>query len=125
MHLTPSTKGLRIVAVCDPALDIAANQQRVAEALGVEIDAVCKDLARSSFLVAKEYFYYLDEAIWKPTPKTSRPTPCPSREGGEEDPSKSPREGRLSCPLVFMISPSPPAHSPLSWMGLGAGLLEE
>ncbi len=66
VHLTPSTRGLRIVAVCDPALtDIAANQQRVADVLGVEIDAVCKDLARSSFLVSREYFYHLDEAIWE------------------------------------------------------------
>ena len=71
VHLTPSTKGLRIVAVRDPGLDIAANQQRVADALGVEIDAVCKDLARSSFLVSKEYFYYLDERIWEASPKSS------------------------------------------------------
>ncbi len=65
VHLTPSTKGLRIVAVCDPALDIAGNQQRVADVLGVEIDSVCKDLARSSFLVSKEYFYYLDPSLWE------------------------------------------------------------
>jgi hypothetical protein len=118
VHLTPSTKGLRIVAVCDPALDIAGNQQRVADVLGVEIDSVCKDLARSSFLVSKEYFYYLDEAIWKPTPKTSRPTPCPSREGGEEDPSKSPREGRL----VSAESPRSPLPSITGGVGGGSSL---
>ena len=118
VHQTPSTKGLRIVAVCDPALDIAGNQQRVADVLGVEIDSVCKDLARSSFLVSKEYFYYLDEAIWRPTPKTSRPTPCPSREGGEEDPSKSPREGRL----VSAESPRSPLPSITGGVGGGSSL---
>ncbi|MCR5851827.1 MAG: hypothetical protein K6G92_14155 [Bacteroidaceae bacterium] len=87
VHLTPSTRGLRIVAVCDPALtDIAANQQHVADVLGVEIDAVCKDLARRSFLVSMEYFYYLDEAIWEASPQ-----PSPKGKGGEASPQPSPK----------------------------------
>ena len=62
VHKTPSTHGLRIVARCRPGCEtLTDNQHFMADALGVAIDAVCKDYARSSFLVTKEYFYFLKE----------------------------------------------------------------
>ena len=66
VHKTPSAQGLRIVARCyDGCSSIAECQQRVARALGVDIDTVCKDYARASFLVSKDYFYYIDKvALW-------------------------------------------------------------
>ena len=65
VHKTPSTHGLRIVARCRPDCDgLAANQQFIADALGLTIDTVCKDYARSSFLVTRDYFYHLDACIF-------------------------------------------------------------
>ena len=64
-HMTPSGKGLRIVAECDPKFDtLAENQKWIGEVCGLEIDACTKDFARLSFLVPIEYFYYLDEGIF-------------------------------------------------------------
>ena len=116
VHLTPSTRGLRIVAVCDPALtDIAANQQHVADVLGVEIDAVCKDLARSSFLVSRDYFYYLDEAIWEASPQPS-PKGKGAASGGEASPQPSPK-GKGAA--------SGSNQSPLLQEGSGEAFLQE
>ena len=64
-HMTPSGKGLRIVAECDPKFDtLAENQKWIGEVCGLEIDACTKDFARLSFLVPIEYFYFLDEGIF-------------------------------------------------------------
>ncbi len=51
-------------------------------------------------------------------PLIKRPTPAPSREGGEEDPSKSPREGRL----VSAESPRSPLPSITGGVGGGSSL---
>lgn len=64
-HMTPSCKGLRIVAECDPKFDtLAENQKWIGEVCGLDIDACTKDFARLSFLVPIEYFYFLDEGIF-------------------------------------------------------------
>jgi len=50
MHITPSGRGLRIVAVADAATgNLADNQARLAGLLGVEADEACKDATRCSF----------------------------------------------------------------------------
>ena len=65
VHETPSRHGLRVVARCrKDCHSIAENQRWFAAQTGVEIDAAVKDLARFSFLVPHDYFYYLDENIW-------------------------------------------------------------
>lgn len=64
VHKTPSCHGLRIVARCRYRT-IADNQQWLARELGLkEFDEVCKDIARSSFLVPRSYFYLLDKRIF-------------------------------------------------------------
>ena len=64
VHKTPSCKGLRIVADCRYT-EIADNQRWLAGELGLrEFDEVCKDIARSSFLVPRKYFYYVDKALF-------------------------------------------------------------
>ena len=69
-HITPSGRGLRLVAVCRPELDsIEANQIWLAAELGVKFDAACKDLARFSYLVCHEDFLYFDGRIWTRAPK--------------------------------------------------------
>ena len=70
VHITPSRKGLRIVAMCRPELEtIEQNQEWLAGKLGVEIDAACKDLARFSYLVPDSYFLYFDHSIWTREPE--------------------------------------------------------
>lgn len=69
VHMTPSTKGLRIVASCREGLGtIGENQEWMAREIGVEHDAVTRDLARLSFLVPEPYFYYYDPAIFADAP---------------------------------------------------------
>lgn len=64
--MTASQHGLRLVAKRRPEKSsIEENQRWLAESLGVEFDGVCKDLARSSFLVPDSYTYFMDsKAIW-------------------------------------------------------------
>lgn len=69
VHKTPSTKGLRIVAKCHPEFTtIAENQQWLAGRLGLqEFDEACNDLARASYLVPEQYFYYRDGRVFTDT----------------------------------------------------------
>ena len=66
VHKTPSTQGLRIVAKCRPEFStIAENQQWLAAQLGLEeFDEACNDLARASYIVPEDYFYYRDGKIF-------------------------------------------------------------
>lgn len=65
VHKTPSTHGLRIVAACRPEYTtIGDNQQWLASEIGVEHDAVTRDLARLSFLVPRSYFYHYDPSVF-------------------------------------------------------------
>ncbi len=87
VHITPSGAGMRFVCLCPPGMTtIEGCQQWLAAQLGiVSFDTACKDFARSSFLVAKEMFLYLDiETMFNGEARNIlRPTPDPSREGGE------------------------------------------
>ena len=64
---TASTKGLRIVAECRTELFTLEECQRwLASNLKIEYDGVCKDFARSSFMVHDSYTYYMNAGeIWK------------------------------------------------------------
>ena len=60
-HVTPSGEGLRIVFVIPQGMNLPQAQRWLADELGdTTYDAVCKDLARCSFLVPREYVLYLD-----------------------------------------------------------------
>lgn len=65
VHKTPSTHGLRIVALCRPEFStIADNQAWLASQLNVEHDACTRDFARLSFLVPESYFYHYNPNIF-------------------------------------------------------------
>ena len=65
VHKTPSTRGLRIVALCRPEFSsISDNQAWLAKEIGVEHDAVTRDFARLSFLVPESYFYFYNPKIF-------------------------------------------------------------
>lgn len=68
--MTASRHGLRLVARCRPEFKTLAECQRwLATQIDVEYDEVCKDFARSSYVVHDSYTYYIDQkAIWTDTP---------------------------------------------------------
>ena len=71
VHISPSGRGIRVVAVCtDPARDtIEKNQAWLAERLGIlSYDAACKDFARLAFLVHYDDFKYLNLDLLKQEP---------------------------------------------------------
>lgn len=69
-HITPSLKGLRVVALCRKGLPtIEQNQQWLSDALGLQHDEACKDLARFSYLVPWDYFLWYDTTIWFKEPE--------------------------------------------------------
>ena len=94
-----ATKGYHLVFRRRPELSQEENLRWASELLGVAYDKGAKDITRVFFTTTANDLLYLDDEIFRPTPD---PT----------DPSKSPREGRLSCPRDFPAAPSAPA-SPL------------
>ena len=97
-HVTPSTHGLRLVFPVPQGMDIVKAQSYYAHALGLQVDACTKDLARLSFAVPEEYWLYVDEERLfdqnaPSDPNASAPTPS--------DPSPAlPREGDEKSPLA-------------------------
>ena len=68
--VSPSGHGIRLVAECLPGLDtIANNQKALSEQLDVEIDEVCKDWARCSFLSDAGSTLYLNWSLFEREPK--------------------------------------------------------
>ena len=69
VHVTPSGKGLRIIAKCRPEYSTLEECQKwLVTRLGAEeyFDSVCKDFARSSYLVHESYILYMyAEGIWQ------------------------------------------------------------
>ena len=83
VHISPSGKGIRVVAVCsDPARDtIEKNQAWLAEKLGIlSYDEACKDFARLAFLVAYEDFLYLNLDLLASKPRVALYNPLFSAE---------------------------------------------
>lgn len=67
--ISPSGKGIRLVAECQPdLLTIASQQERLAKSLEVEIDGVCKDWARCSFLSDAKSTLYMDWGLFEREP---------------------------------------------------------
>lgn len=62
VHVTPSGRGLRIVAIANPEVgNIADNQAALSKMLGVEPDAACKDASRCSFCPMLEDILYINK----------------------------------------------------------------
>ena len=63
VHITPSGKGIRIVAKADASIgNIADNQAHLSQLLGVEPDAACKDASRCSFCPGFEDILYINKS---------------------------------------------------------------
>ena len=59
-HLTPSTRGLRLVMPLIERMNVPESQMEYARRFGIGTDVVVKDLARFSFAVPRGYFYHID-----------------------------------------------------------------
>lgn len=84
--MTASQHGLRIVAKCRKEFSTLAECQKwLAEQIGIEFDGVCKDWARSSFLVTDDYTYYMNANMFSDEPEegTVYATDAPARENVE------------------------------------------
>lgn len=69
VHVTPSGKGLRIVALCRSEFKTLEECQRwLAEKLGVEFDEACKDWARASYIPWYNDIIFLDGSIFDDVP---------------------------------------------------------
>ncbi len=103
-----ATKGYHLVFKRRPELSQEENLKWASELLGVAYDKGAKDITRVFFTTtaSEEDLIYLDDEIFKT----------------DTDPSKSPREGRLSCPRDFSAAPSAPASPLPSREGSGVGL---
>ena len=86
-HVTPSGKGLRIVAKrYNATMSIPDCQEVFCSHYGIECDKAVKDVSRLSFLVPWDYILYFDEAIFEDADQgadqTAYPQPLPK--GGED-----------------------------------------
>ena len=63
-HITPSTEGLRLIFAMPQGMSLVEAQRWMSEQLNdPDYDAVCKDLARCSFLVPEDYVLYRDDTV--------------------------------------------------------------
>ena len=99
-HVTPSGKGLRIVAKrYNATMSIPDCQEVFCSHYGIECDKAVKDVSRLSFLVPWDYILYFDEAIFEIDYQTAYPEgahpegaypegayPQPLPKGGEDCP---------------------------------------
>ena len=98
LELSARGEGYHLVFKRRPEMSQEENLRWASKLLGVEFDKGAKDITRVFFTTTADEndLIWLNDDIFRPTP------PCghPSRNGGEagamEDPSKSPREGRLA-----------------------------
>lgn len=65
VHISPSGEGLRVVARCRDAASIAVQQERLARELGVPFDAVCKDMARLSFVSRSDEILFINAQLFE------------------------------------------------------------
>lgn len=85
-HVTPSTHGLRLVFPVPEGMDLVKAQTHYAHALGLQVDACTKDLARLSFAVPEEYWLHInEEELFEkqtlPRPLQTLPRPLPGGRG--------------------------------------------
>ena len=96
VHVTPSTEGFRLFFAVPEGMSLEEAQKWMSEQLGdADYDGCVKDLARSSFVVPRDYILYLDEEELFKERKTQEAPPT-APEGAsivlsaEEEPIVSP-----------------------------------
>lgn len=101
-HVTPSTKGLRMVFAMPGGMAIEGMQRWVTEKLALQgVDGCTKDLARLSFVVPRSYWLYFDKgALFEGESVNAlkgQPAYSPGQHPGHQnDTTIAPREGKSS-----------------------------
>lgn len=114
-HITPSTRGLRLVFPLPTGMDIVQAQGHYVRLLELpHVDACTKDLARLSFCVPRDYFLYLDEERLLGGGEEVVPQPAASPEAPAAPPvtAEMPPNPPASIPATAETSPEAPAASP-------------
>lgn len=66
VHVTPSGRGLRVVAKADAGKgNLADNQHYIAGQLGLKLDEACKDASRISFAVPLDYILFHSDELFE------------------------------------------------------------
>lgn len=134
VHVTISTKGLRIVAQCQPQFaSIEDNQRWLASELGLDYDGVCKDWARASFLVPYTYFLYMEAGLFNPevaakfTPTNKEADMSPETEVEQDGQTKisDPNETTSSRPLQQEYKGINLQDIAMEWLRCNGGMPEE
>ena len=108
-HVTPSTKGLRLVFPLPQGMDIVKAQNYYADILNLKVDACTKDLARLSFVVPEDYWLFINEELFFLHPaaqQAAQPAAhpnLPDREGvqtAEKQPETQQANSKLVSPLL-------------------------
>ncbi len=106
VHVTPSGRGLRFVAIADAGRgNIADNQAWLASQLGVEPDTACKDASRCSFCPMLEDIIYINkENLFTYENKEYDERYGPQYRGENLPPSHSKERGRKEVRSAFGYS---------------------
>jgi len=116
MHVTPSTEGFRLFFAVPEGMSLEEAQKWMSEQLGdADYDGCVKDLARSSFVVPRDYILYLDEEeLFKAHPQPQM--------GGKAHPQPLPKGGEPVSYKEQKNEAEKANHSPLPSGGAGGGL---
>ena len=119
-HVTPSTEGLRLFFVVPDGMSLAEAQAWMSEQLGdADYDQKVKDLARSSFVVPRDYILYMDEEeLFKE--RETKASPSPSKGGDVEIHEVSTQSNRSYTASSANQTPPPleGLGEPLSFKGI-------
>lgn len=63
-HITPSFHGIHTISKGDTRLSYHENQVELAKKLNLPLDPQCKNLARSSYVMAKSYILFIDDELF-------------------------------------------------------------
>ena len=100
-HVTPSTKGLRLVFPLPQGMDIVKAQNYYADILNLKVDACTKDLARLSFVVPEDYWLFINEDLFTLQPAAQQdPSQPPLERGGVQTAEKQQETQQANSKLV-------------------------
>lgn len=104
-HITPSTRGLRLVVDTLPGKSIRETQALMAERLGIPAenhDDKVYNLNRISFAVPSNYLLWLDETLFDELPPEEQVVTIPVEQPADLFPDTLPAKSVTSAPLPFI-----------------------
>ncbi|MBO5171741.1 MAG: VirE protein [Bacteroidaceae bacterium] len=111
-HITPSTKGLRLLFIIPQGMNLAQAQRWMAEQLGDQkYDECVKDYARCSFIVPRQYILYMSDKIWEdPSPTLPQGEGVITTDNGVDSHTPSPLRGTTPILGVESVTTGTSTH---------------